>query len=198
MFIRSITGIPSTKTQKKIVDTLHMDYDTFVNSAYLRQGHADEFTRQPPGKRKEVLGTILGLETYDVLEDKAKLKARQQENECLQIETAVKEMAAELEHRTEYEVEFAQAQAPRRGGQRRTMKEQPAELVAPGRHWNSKKPNLPRLVRQMKANASHGGLERQTGGKHNESRSPVLGGSLDGKTEIETGYQISSKLKRLR
>ncbi len=65
---RVVSGNTIDETQQKIIDTLHMDYDTFVNSAYLRQGHADEFTRQPPGKRKEVLGIILGLETYDVLE----------------------------------------------------------------------------------------------------------------------------------
>ena len=49
-----------------------MDYDTFINSAYLRQGHADEFTRQQPAKRKEVLGNILGLDIYDELEEQAK------------------------------------------------------------------------------------------------------------------------------
>ena len=51
---RPITGNSITQTQHKILDILHMDYDTFVNSAYLRQGHADQFTRQPPAKRKEV------------------------------------------------------------------------------------------------------------------------------------------------
>src|SRR3989344_3161368 len=31
-------------TQQKIIDTLHLNFETFTNSAYLRQGHADEFT----------------------------------------------------------------------------------------------------------------------------------------------------------
>src|SRR3989304_3836569 len=76
---RSINGNPIDQTQEKITGTLRMDYDAFVNSAYLRQGHADEFTRQAAGKRKEVLGNILGLSLYDSLEDQARTRAREYE-----------------------------------------------------------------------------------------------------------------------
>jgi exonuclease SbcC len=68
---RSISADSISQTQQKIIDTLHMDYTTFSNSAFLRQGHADEFTNQPPNKRKEVLGNILGLAVYDQLEEAA-------------------------------------------------------------------------------------------------------------------------------
>ena len=67
-----ISGDTKIQTQQKIIDTLNMDYDTFINSAFLRQGHADEFTKQPPAKRKEVLANILGLSLYDRLEERAK------------------------------------------------------------------------------------------------------------------------------
>ena len=56
-----ITGNTIAQTQQKLIDILHMDYDTFINSAYLRQGRADEFTRQAAAKRKDILGNILGL-----------------------------------------------------------------------------------------------------------------------------------------
>ncbi len=71
-----------------------MDYDTFVNSAYLRQGHDDEFTRQPPGKRKEVLGNILGLSLYDDLEDRARTLAREFEAENASLDQAIVEIDA--------------------------------------------------------------------------------------------------------
>ena len=58
---RSITGNTVSQTQQQIIDILHMDYDTFVNSAFLRQGHADQFTIKRPVERKEVLANILGL-----------------------------------------------------------------------------------------------------------------------------------------
>ena len=38
---KSISGNSIAQTQQKITGTLHMDYDTFINSAFLRQGHAD-------------------------------------------------------------------------------------------------------------------------------------------------------------
>jgi len=107
---RPITGNSIAQTQQKIIDTLHMDYDTFVNSAYLRQGHADEFTRQAPAKRKEVLGNILGLSLYDELEDRAKELAKQREAEKTQLESAIGDINTELAQKPAYEAELAQAQ----------------------------------------------------------------------------------------
>ncbi len=107
---RPLTGNTIALTQQKIVETLHMDYDTFINSAYLRQGHDDEFTRQPPGKRKEVLGNILGLSQYDELEDRARTLAREHEAEVDRLEITIREMDTELALRPDYEDELGQAQ----------------------------------------------------------------------------------------
>ncbi|OGY29878.1 MAG: hypothetical protein A3J50_03935 [Candidatus Woykebacteria bacterium RIFCSPHIGHO2_02_FULL_43_16b] len=63
-------------TQQKIISTIHMDYEVFVNSSYLRQGRADEFTLKAPTERKEILANILGLSGYDSLESKAKEEAK--------------------------------------------------------------------------------------------------------------------------
>src|SRR5262249_9366563 len=49
-----------------------MEYETLLKSAYIRQGHADEFTRQKPGDRKRILADILDLSRYDRLEQMAK------------------------------------------------------------------------------------------------------------------------------
>lgn len=59
-------------TQQKILEHLRLDYDTFINSAYLRQGKADEFMLKRPSDRKEVLGSLLKLDEYDTLVEKAK------------------------------------------------------------------------------------------------------------------------------
>ena len=107
---RPITGNIIDQTQEKIIETLHMDYDTFINSAFLRQGHADEFTRQDPARRKEVLGNILGLERYDELEERAKSLAKQYEADIALTENSIKEIHGELARKPEYEAELAQAQ----------------------------------------------------------------------------------------
>lgn len=59
-------------TQQRILEHLRLDYDTFINSAYLRQGKADEFMLKRPSDRKEVLGSLLKLDEYEILVEKAK------------------------------------------------------------------------------------------------------------------------------
>jgi exonuclease SbcC len=107
---KSISADSISQTQQKIINILHMDYATFINSAFLRQGHADEFTRQPPTRRKEVLGNILGLAFYDELEQRAKEMAREQETESSQMESALEEISRELAQKPTYEAELVQAQ----------------------------------------------------------------------------------------
>ncbi len=106
----AISADTKTQTEQKITQLLHMDYETFINSAFLRQGHAGEFSRQTPARRKEVLTSILGLNQYDEYETKAKEKARSAQEERLKLEASIGEAAAELEKRTVIETEFAQAE----------------------------------------------------------------------------------------
>ncbi len=54
-------------TQEKLINILHLTFETFTNSSYLRQGHADEFTTKGPTDRKRILADILGLNHYDQL-----------------------------------------------------------------------------------------------------------------------------------
>jgi len=108
---RSISGDSITKTQQKIIDTLHMDYETFINSAFLRQGHADEFATKRPVERKQVLADILGLAFYDELEERAKELAKKQEAEGAQLESAIKDISDELAQKPSYEAELREAQA---------------------------------------------------------------------------------------
>lgn len=61
----SLTEKTSRATQEKIEKTLGLDYETFINSSFLRQGHANEFSTKSPKERKEILSTILGLHHYD-------------------------------------------------------------------------------------------------------------------------------------
>ncbi|MFH2105481.1 MAG: SMC family ATPase [Parcubacteria group bacterium] len=74
---RSLAGTSKNETQAIITDTLKMSYETFVNSAFLRQGKADEFTLKKPQERKKVLADILNLAYYDQLVDKAKAKIKE-------------------------------------------------------------------------------------------------------------------------
>lgn len=97
-------------TQQKIIDTLHLSFETFTNSAFLRQGHADEFTTKGPTDRKRILADILGLDHYDVLEEKAKEKAKEAQTKLSLLEYQVLEIEAELSQKQEREKNLSQIQ----------------------------------------------------------------------------------------
>jgi len=98
------------ETQARIDLLLRMDYETFINSAFLLQGRADEFTVKTAGERKRILGEILSLSLYDEYEEQAKERARAREKEAEQLSAQIAEMDRELAHRGEYEAELAQAE----------------------------------------------------------------------------------------
>jgi len=107
---RSITESTLRATQARIIDTLRMDYDTFINSAFLLQGRADEFTIKTPAERKRVLGEILGLGIYDQFEERARDRARAKDVERREIEASLHEIERELERRPEYEIQLQAAE----------------------------------------------------------------------------------------
>ncbi len=90
------------ETEKKVTELLKLDYDTFVNSAFLRQGKADEFTRKTPAKRKEILASILNLSIYDRLEEKAKEARNLKLQEHLRVQALIDSNKKEIGKKAEY------------------------------------------------------------------------------------------------
>jgi exonuclease SbcC len=108
---RSIAESGVRATQARIERLLRLDYETFVNSAFLRQGRADEFTVKTPAERKRVLGDILGLDRWTVYEERAKERLRAIQTEAEVIELRLAEIEVELARQSEYEAELLAAQA---------------------------------------------------------------------------------------
>ena len=106
---RSLSGDSIRDTERKIIDTLRMDYDTFINSAYLMQGRADEFTKKDPSRRKQVLADIIGLSRYDELEARAREHARLKEREVRDIDSAVTVIDKELADKGAHEADLRTA-----------------------------------------------------------------------------------------
>ena len=90
-------------TQEKIIQTLHLTFETFTNSSYIRQGHADEFTTKGPTARKRILAEILGLDHFDKLEEKAKEKAKDAQTKLQLLDYQLLEIDAELSQKEERE-----------------------------------------------------------------------------------------------
>lgn len=116
---RSLTGNNAGETEKAVQKLLRMSYDTFLNSAYLRQGQADQFVRQTPGKRKEILADILDLSRYDQLELKAREKAKDAGAEATDLERDIHQIDAELAREGEHRTALSELEAQRDGLQKR-------------------------------------------------------------------------------
>lgn len=109
---RTLSGATQRETQARINETLKIDYETFINSAFILQGRADEFTVKNPAERKKVLTEILGLAQYDRLEERAKDEARDRKARMMELENTIKRIDGELLLRPAYaqELETVEAQ----------------------------------------------------------------------------------------
>lgn len=93
----SLTDKTIRATQTKIEQTLRLSYDSFTNSAFLRQGHADEFTKKPAKERKKILADILGLGHYESLKKLATDKVRDAQAQRDSLQSFQEKIIKELE-----------------------------------------------------------------------------------------------------
>lgn len=96
---RTLTGKGVRATQEVILEHIKLDYDTFINSAYLRQGRADEFMLKRPTERKEILAELLKLNQYDELEERAKDVQRQYKGQVEQLERSLESLKRDLQQK---------------------------------------------------------------------------------------------------
>jgi len=64
-------------TQHKIESTIGLNFETFINSAFLRQGQSHEFSQKSPKDRKKILASILDLDQYETLRKAAMEKNKE-------------------------------------------------------------------------------------------------------------------------
>ncbi|MDB9313132.1 exonuclease subunit SbcC [Spirulina sp. CS-785/01] len=102
---RTISEKGVKATQKRIIQTLKLDYDTFLNSAYLRQGRADEFMLRKATERKKILADLLKLDQYETLSGQAKDKAKEFKGKLEQLEQSLTPLQAQLDSQPSLEEE---------------------------------------------------------------------------------------------
>ncbi len=101
---RTISENTLSETQQQIDQVLCMKFDTFINASFLLQGRADEFTRKTAGERTKVLADILNLHEYDVLEARARQRARAVTEKLLVLDGEMRQ----LEHHAAQQEQAAQ------------------------------------------------------------------------------------------
>ena len=100
---RNIGGNTKRLTQDEIIKTVRMEYETFINSAFLLQGRADEFTTHTAGERKKVLAEILGLGYYDELETQAREANKEAQARQKYLDNQLNDITTALSYRPQYE-----------------------------------------------------------------------------------------------
>jgi exonuclease SbcC len=88
------------ETELRIQQTLRLDYETFVNASFFLQGKADQFTQQRPADRKRILGSILGLDAWEVYRQRAADQRKALEQEIANLDGRLHEIDSELAEET--------------------------------------------------------------------------------------------------
>ncbi len=108
---RDLSEAGSRQTQRKIDELLCIDYDTFMNSAFVAQGRADEFTIKSPSNRKAVLASILGLDQWDIFQDRARQYSTDLNEDLRILDSDIESIDRDLSSRSDAESELSKAEA---------------------------------------------------------------------------------------
>lgn len=97
-------------TEEVIRKTLHLDYETFINTSFFLQGKADMFAVQKPGDRKRILASILGLDVWEEYKEEAARRRRNNELDLANLTGSITEIEGELQQETERRAKLTQAE----------------------------------------------------------------------------------------
>ncbi|PSQ84615.1 MAG: SMC family ATPase, partial [Bacteroidetes bacterium QS_1_65_9] len=192
---RPLTGSTQRETQARIDDTLGLDYDTFINSAFLLQGRSDEFTQKSPSQRKEILTRILNLSKYEALEDKARDHWRAAKERQTRAEAEVDRLDAALEEvpvwKEECEtvrakIESQQETVADLREQETALTQERAELDAKEREAESLRASIESIEERI---ATHAEEVEALNERIKEAEA-----LLDDRADIETAYEEYQKL----
>lgn len=156
---RPLTGATQRETQETIEATLGLEYDTFINSAFLLQGRSDEFTKKRPSERKEILASILNLSRYEALAARARdrwrdAKQRQQEadSDIERLKSALEPASAWKEERAQLhaQIEATQEDLDAFRAEEKELTAQRADLEAKAREAASVQQSMEKLEARQK------------------------------------------------
>lgn len=94
------------RVDEEIQRLLRMDHETFINTIFMPQGRSGEFMSLTPAKRRDVLATVLGLDAYEGLAEKAKEKARLLSAQIAVAEGQIRHLEQEIIQRPHLVAEF--------------------------------------------------------------------------------------------
>lgn len=187
---RVISEEKTGDTQQKIINTINLTYETFINSAFLKQGRADEFAIKTPSERKKLLGEILNLQIWQDFDEKAKKQQDAVEREEALRKSDYESAEAEIAKLPQYEQELAQAEANhiKADEQVRALEAQDAEMNRQRERLNGLQNQAKQIQRELASidSESHAIAAEQS--KH-EAELREYQTALDQRDEIIKGFE---------
>ncbi len=183
-------------TQQKILDQIKLDYDTFINSAYLRQGRADEFMLKRPTERKEILASLLKLNEYDHLAERAKDVSRQYKGKIELLQQTIDSTKQQLQQQKDITQKIAELETilNQLNSQQTTEREQLKQLEVSQRDrqtWEK----LRQGEQQQYQTISQDYQRLQQDLNTTQNQQKELEAVLKQASEIQTGYALFQTLQ---
>jgi exonuclease SbcC len=186
---RPLTERTLRETQTRIEQILRLDYDTFVNVSFFLQGRADQFAQQPPTRRKEILGAILGLEAWETYRERAAAARKAIESELNSVDGRVAEIEAELGEEQSRKLHLAELENQLKGlAASRKLQEAALADVKQMRLALDKQRELVRNVSQAleRSQSNLAGIQARLSAKETERSSHAQ--LVERAAELEAGY----------
>ncbi|HEY9600909.1 MAG TPA: SMC family ATPase, partial [Allocoleopsis sp.] len=186
---RSLTEKGVRATQQLILHHLKLDYDTFINSAYLRQGRADEFMLRRPSERKQILADLLKLDRYEALAEQAKDLSRQFKGQTEQLEQGLQTIKQQLQERDATLEQQAQLDAIlQQLQQAQDIEQQKLQQLQSVQHQRSTWQQQLTFVKQQYLNLSNDCDRLEQEIASTEAQQRQLSNLLSQSDQIEAGY----------
>ena len=184
-----LTEHTNRETQTRIEQTLRLDYDTFINVSFFLQGKADQFAQQPPTRRKEILGNILGLEAWEIYKDRAAERRKAIESTLDSVDGRVAEIDAELAEEEPRKAALVELEAQLKGlSASRKVQEEALTSVKQVRAALDKQRELVQKMDEavQHSQAALSGLQTRLAGREAERRPHA--DLLERAAEVESAY----------
>jgi DNA repair protein SbcC/Rad50 len=186
---RSLTEKGVRATQQLILHHLKLDYDTFINSAYLRQGRADEFMLRRPSERKQILADLLKLDRYEALAEQAKDLSRQFKGQAEQLDQSLQSIKQQLQERDATLEQQAQLEAVlQQLQQAQDIEQQKLQQLQSVQHQRSTWQQQLTFVKQQYLNLSKDCDRLEQEIASTQAQQQQLSTLLDRSDQIEAGY----------
>jgi exonuclease SbcC len=187
---RPLTERTLRETQARIEQILRLDYDTFVNAAFFLQGKADQFTQQTASKRKEVLGSILGLEAWETYRARTAERRRGLEDEVRTIDGRITEIDEELAEEDARLAHLAELESELKGltTARKTQETLLESLKSAEASLQNQRKIVETLAAALKRSQSHlSGLQTRLADR--EAERATYADLLERASEVESAYE---------